>query len=400
MDKFNENNKLFSFEGVINRRNYIVNLLLIETIIQAVIATPLFVIAIKSNNIAGTIIGGGSAPMWWNIALCISGFLSIIMYMPSVVRRLRDILGESNKNDIKTYAVFMFIIFVSGIPAAFYPDLLLSFLKVTGFFILISLCCVKGSITGKYPKSEIARFNWGAFIGTWIWGIFNKSYITLWAIPLTLTMGALPFCIICGLKGNEWAYEKSLIRDVDAFHYKQKLQAIIWSVIAPVLSFAILIFASIHEYNFVSKYVSAHPDFAQKAVKYYADTESQAALSKFDKIELTNNEYKFYINPKKWVNSSYQQKISYFDMANSYVMLKDIDSNDLISKFSNLSVSKTMNKIKIYSTFNNELLGEYYISPEIFSGYIQDIKSGNRSYREVLKEIKKGYRFNSHPSLP
>lgn len=400
MDKYKENNKLFSFYGVINRRNYIVNLLLVETIIQALVATPLFILALKSNNLAGTIIGGGSTPMWWNIALCVSSFLSIVMYMPSVTRRFRDIFGETQKDNVKTYSIFTFIILMLGIPAAFYPDLFLSFLKITGFAIIISLCCIKGSITGKYPKSEIAQFNWGAFIGTWIWGIFNRSYITLWALPLMFTMGALPFCILCGLKGNEWAYEKKIDKDVENFHYQQKMQAIIWSVILPILYCVLIVFASVKIYNFASKYINQHPDFAQKAIEYYVDTESKAALSIFDRIELTDNDYKFYINPKKWANSSYQQKVSYFDMANSYVILKDIDKNDIINTFSNISVEKTMNKIKIYSTFNNELLGEYYMDPQAFSELMHSVKSGQRNHKEVLKEIRKGYRFNSHPSLP
>ena len=38
----------------------------------------------------------------------------------------------------------------------------------------------------EFPQ-ELKRFNWGAFFGTWIWGLVNKSYITLLQLILGLT---------------------------------------------------------------------------------------------------------------------------------------------------------------------------------------------------------------------
>jgi len=400
MENFSENNKLFSFDGIINRRNYIVNILLVETIIQAFIATPLMVAVFKSNSLTGSILGGGTMPVWWYVVMSISAILSSIMYMPSVVRRFRDIMGVSGKDNVKSFGIFTFVILILSIPATFSKDMLLLSFKTLGLAILILLACIKGQITANKPKSEIAGFNWGAFIGTWIWGLFNKSYITLWALPLTFTTGALPFYIVCGLKGNEWAYEKKSDKDIKKFHAGQKVQTIIWTILIPVLSFILVICGSICLYKFAKSYTKSHPDFAKQAVEYYVRTESQAAMSKFDKIELGEKEYKFYINPKKWANSSRKEKMADFDMASGYVMLKNIENGNLAEAFSATSSGNIMNRIKIYSSYNDELLGEFYLKIEDMEKLMQDAKNNPEIQAKLGEEIKKGYRFNSHPTLP
>lgn len=400
MDNFSENNSLFGFDGILNRRNYIVNILLVETIIQALIATPLLVAVFKSNNLTGAILGGGTMPAWWYFVMCASSFLSSVMYMPSVVRRFRDIMGNSGKNNVRTFAILTFIIFILSIPASFSQNILLAFLKIISLTIIISLACIKGKITGTMQKSQIAKFNWGAFIGTWVWGLFNKSYIALLALPLTFTMGALPFYIVCGLKGNEWAYEKRENKDIEKFHSSQKTQTVIWTVIIPVLAFLLFVVGSIYALKLANNYAKSHPDFTKQAVEYYVKTESKAAMSKFDRIELDENEYKFYINPKKWAKSSFKEKIADFDMASGYVILQSINDGNIMEEFSATSSSNIMNKIKIYSSYNDELLGEYYLDPEFMEKFMQEVKNDPQLQVKIADEIRKGYRFNSHPTLP
>ena len=400
MDNFSENNSLFGFDGILNRRNYIVNILLVETIIQALIATPLLVAVFMSNNLTGAILGGGTMPKWWYVVMCVSGLVSAVMYMPSIVRRFRDIMGSSGKENVKSFAIFTFIIFILSIPASFSQDILLASFKIISLTILISLAFLKGRISTSMPKSQIAKFNWGAFIGTWVWGLFNKSYITLWALPLTFTMGALPFYIVCGLKGNEWAYEKKKDKDIEKFHTGQKIQTVIWSVVIPVLSFFFFIAGSVYVYKLAESYSKSHPDFTKQAVEYYVKTESKAAMSKFDKIDLGENEYKFYINPKKWKNSSFSEKIATFDMASGYVMLQSLNDGNIIEIFSANSSGNIMNKIKIYSSYNDELLGEYNLAPEVMAKFMQELKNNPQLQGKIGDEIRKGYRFNSHPALP
>ena len=52
--------------------------------------------------------------------------------------------------------------------------------------------------------NEIKKWNWGAFMYNMVWGIGNKSYITLLCLVPILNI-IWPF--VCGAKGNEWAWK-------------------------------------------------------------------------------------------------------------------------------------------------------------------------------------------------
>ncbi len=84
------------------------------------------------------------------------------------------------------------------------------------------------------------HFNWGAFLLSWIWGIGNKSYITLlylllcW-IPL-VNLGVL---IWFGIKGNEWAWQNKYFEGVRQFHEYQKK----WAIAGLILLIIGLIFS-------------------------------------------------------------------------------------------------------------------------------------------------------------
>lgn len=93
--------------------------------------------------------------------------------------------------------------------------------------------------SGQGPNSEVPdivakRFNWGAFTFSWIWGLGNKTYITL----LTLVLVFIPFVgniaaiianIIFGIKGNRWAWQNKRWQSVEHFHKVQKKWAF-WGI--------------------------------------------------------------------------------------------------------------------------------------------------------------------------
>ena len=57
------------------------------------------------------------------------------------------------------------------------------------------------------PPSE-SGWNWGAFFFTWIWGLFNGAYVTLWGLLLWFVpLGNIVWAIVCGLHGNRWAWQ-------------------------------------------------------------------------------------------------------------------------------------------------------------------------------------------------
>lgn len=86
--------------------------------------------------------------------------------------------------------------------------------------------------SGQGPNTEVPdivakRFNWGAFTFSWIWGLFNKTYITfitlvLVFIPVVGSIAALVANIIFGIKGNSWAWQNKKWQSVEHFHKVQK----------------------------------------------------------------------------------------------------------------------------------------------------------------------------------
>ena len=103
-----------------------------------------------------------------------------------------------------------------------------------------------GKGTG-YPVPDVIakKFNWGAFLWTWIWGLGNRTYITLLMIPAMFLsfipvvgwLISLGLCIWFGIKGNEWAWQNKYFESVEAFHESQKK----W-VIAFFIFFAVFFF--------------------------------------------------------------------------------------------------------------------------------------------------------------
>lgn len=101
--------------------------------------------------------------------------------------------------------------------------------------------------TAEVP-AELKCFNWGAFCLNWIWGVFNKSYLTL-TIFASIIAAFIPFigafvplglCIWFGLKGNEWAWQNKQWESVEQFNSVQKKWAI-----AGIILFALSIISTI-----------------------------------------------------------------------------------------------------------------------------------------------------------
>lgn len=82
------------------------------------------------------------------------------------------------------------------------------------------------------PK-EIRRFNWGAFLLNWIWGVMHKKYITLLILPASIIpfIGPLALAIWFGFKGNEWAWESKEWENVEQFNEVQTNWVRIWLIL-------------------------------------------------------------------------------------------------------------------------------------------------------------------------
>ena len=75
---------------------------------------------------------------------------------------------------------------------------------------------------------ELDRWNWGAFLLNWIWGIGNNTYIAL-LIFVPIVGLVMPF--VLGAKGSRWAWRNGRWDSVEHFKRVQRQWAIWGAVI-------------------------------------------------------------------------------------------------------------------------------------------------------------------------
>ena len=100
----------------------------------------------------------------------------------------------------------------------------------------------------ELPK-EYKRFNWGAFLLTWIWGIGNKTYIAfvifavslLNLIPFVGWIAPLAFCIWLGCKGNELSWKNNYWNNLEQFNNTQRKWAMWGGIITGSILFLIVL---------------------------------------------------------------------------------------------------------------------------------------------------------------
>lgn len=84
--------------------------------------------------------------------------------------------------------------------------------------------------------AEIDRWNWGAFLLNWIWGIGNNVYIALLMfVPLVNVV----MWFVLGAKGSRWAWQKRKWDSVAHFKRVQRQWAK-WAVVVYALMFLVI----------------------------------------------------------------------------------------------------------------------------------------------------------------
>ena len=76
--------------------------------------------------------------------------------------------------------------------------------------------------------AEIDRWNWGAFLLTWIWGVGNGVFISLLVFVPFFGVLIMPF--VLGAKGSAWAWRNRRWDSIEHFKRVQRLWAI-WGVV-------------------------------------------------------------------------------------------------------------------------------------------------------------------------
>lgn len=95
---------------------------------------------------------------------------------------------------------------------------------------------------GAAVPAEIQRWNWGAFLLTWIWGIGNNTLIALLMFVPFVNL-VLPF--VLGAKGSAWAWRNKRWESIAAFRSSQRRWAL-WGLallVVSILLAAALVFA-------------------------------------------------------------------------------------------------------------------------------------------------------------
>jgi len=84
--------------------------------------------------------------------------------------------------------------------------------------------------------AEIDRWNWGAFLLSWIWGIGNNTFIALLTFIPFFGL-AMPF--VLGARGSAWAWRNGRWDSIEHFKRVQRKWAI-WGVVLWLAAIAML----------------------------------------------------------------------------------------------------------------------------------------------------------------
>jgi hypothetical protein len=389
MSNFEINNKLFSTTGIIGRRDFIVNYLIINCIISLLL-TPLFYFFVFNPEYIVNFYQN-SIPQWFFILCVIKSAISSILLFPSIVRRIRDIFAIDSNEKLNLIATTVIVIFIISST----PVMNKSIGNFLSTFVLFLLFLWQGKITSQKPKNEVVKFNWGAFFGTWIWGIINKKPITFLIIPLFFTIAWFPFMLICGLKGNEWAFEKNQknIDNIENFHKNQEKQSLLLLIFVPIISIIIIGFLSYFGSVATIKYAKNNPEFRTKIKTFLLKQQASSVDAFYSKIEIKDGVATFYLPPESWESSTRQMKESIYKNAISYALQKQGKKGLLLTDFvENIDL---VNNVKILSSFNNEPLAQFYLDSKTIEQKTQGLE-----LKEVQKFWNSGYKFNNSPTLP
>jgi len=79
----------------------------------------------------------------------------------------------------------------------------------------------KGKMT--VVPDEVKRWNWGAFLLHWIWGVGNKTYISLLSLIPVVTIVMM---FVLGAKGSRWAWQNRKWDSIEQFQRVQRRWAL------------------------------------------------------------------------------------------------------------------------------------------------------------------------------
>lgn len=213
-------------------------------------------------------------------------------------------------------------------------------------------------------NNDLKKFNFGAFIFTWIWGIFNGSFketclvLILFIISrimhifLLVDLVIFGYAIYCGIKGNEWAYQNKQWESLERFTKVQRYWAVggavyllgVIAIIASLIFIAVNIFIKAPEVtagNIISteivRVINKH-DFksGENVADFFTDPERQ------DRYEIKHKAEKYGTNGIKYdLPTSNQSFVFTFQKKddcnlsdkNCYVEFYNLEEGNPVRKF-------------------------------------------------------------------
>ncbi len=383
IDELRLNTKFLGFDGVIGRRDFALNIVYL-CMINVLFTLPLtYYYTSTAENIAAFFTFNQlffKAPallvIWVLLGTCGVFYVSLSNW----VRRLNDINGFVNNTVNIVIGCFAAI----GAFSFMLPFGAVILIGLINSIIFLILLFKKGKITKNHPYDFRKDFNWGAFLGTWIWGIINKSYHTFWIWILGCTPAGFYYQLLCGLKGNEWAYKNRKWASDEEFKTSQEKQTIAFAVLSlivvPVLIFVLtmvicfaLAFTAVDESNNSPNGESKTMNTIEKALNSYTSLY-------FEGHTITADENKFYVLPADWNSYTFTEKKDVFEMAATTA------ATERSKKGKSSTKSKELPRTKIYSSTNGELLGEFILDESLF-------ETDKPDFKQIIKSTMKAYRF-------
>ena len=384
INKLRLNTKFLGTDGIIGRYDFCYNLIFLG-MIALIFSLPLNLYLLAN---LGTLEDLLNLNKVWAEASCllkiwtlVGGIVCSYIVCINANRRLNDINGKISK-DINLIFSTLFILNTFGV---IFPCPIAMLLTTLNTIAILYLVLKKGEITGKYPYDYRKEFNWGAYFGTWLWGLWNKSYKTLWIILLGWTPWGFLYSLYIGMKGNEWAANNRDWQNLGEFKKSQETQTIVF-VLYKVLLLPIIIYTVVFGTIFGIMATSINeaassPECNSKLEKLDTTFEKFSSIY-FESYKITKDENKFYVLPEDWSRYSYSEKKDILDMAASLASSKrsKADKNGYYSK------TKELPRTKIYNVKNNELLAEYFMDESL-------LYSENATTKNILKSAMKAYKF-------
>lgn len=385
IDELRLNPKFLGTDGIIGRYDYCLNLIFLG-MINLFFSLPLNIYLFTNLGTLEDLFNLNKvwldAPWILKIWVLLGGILCSYILIINSNKRLNDINGKIQKDMNAIFAG----LFVLNAFCIIYPCPIAFLLTIVNTIAILYLIFKKGELTGKYPYDYRKEFNWGAYFGTWLWGLWNKSYKTLWILLLGITPWGALYSLYLGMKGNEWSAKNRNWQNIEEFNNSQETQTIVF-VLLNVLVFPIIYFVIIFALmlSFITTTINEtknSPEHASQTLEKLDNTLTSFSSIYFEKHEITENENKYYVLPEDWKRYSFSEKKDILDIAASVSASerKKLNSTNHYSKTSELS------RTKIYNIENNELLGEYYMDETL-------LYSENTTTKNILKSAMKAYRF-------